>query len=413
MEKKNVNEKNRSKGDYETIKRVLDILDILKQKTDEQHYISQRKLLEELQERGHDCCDKTVTNTLKTLLDAVNPMDDEDGTVPEGFGIEDYRIVVKGLQDKINARDLGWDAEAKKKLQMRGLYYQNDFSYEDVDKLVEAVLFLKNISEEERMYLVKKLQTLVSDYYPFNSAYLSSTTGELNRKLTSVYENSRIDEAIVRENLKLITEAIKKDERGCKIAFHFYGYTKDKKLECIKNEKGEPKEYVVDPYYIVLYAGKYYVICNTYNYNNASIYRIDLMRDIRLDVRKSSSSEKRGIVYRTPKRKVAGLPTDWNSEKASEFLSEHLFMFYGESREIDIKINVHKYTLLHDFFGEQFKFKKHIDDTWDLVTVKCVPKALEKWALQNYEYVEIMDEKIRENLAVECKKLEERYGKVY
>jgi len=397
--------KDEKKGDYYTIKRVLDILDILREETDARHYLTQPELLVKLNARGHECCEKTLTNTLKTLLKAVNPLDDEDGTIPEEFDIDDYRIVVKGLQDKIRARELGLKEELKKKLQMRGLRLNHDFSYQDIDKYVEAILFMKNISDDERTYLIEKLQTLTSRYYPNYSAYFSSTTGKVNTKLTSVYENSRIDEEIVRENIKILTKAIEKDKRGCKIKFHFGGYTKDSTFEYTKDSKGDIKEYIADPYYIVLYSGKYYLICSVYDNKQVSIYRIDLMRDIAFAEKESLISDKKKIIYRTPKDRIKGLPTYWNSETASKFLSEHLYMFYGESRQIDIKIHSMRYTRLHDYFGENFKFKKHLDETWDLVTVKCVPEALKCWALQNHDCVEIIDEILRNEMAEECEKL--------
>lgn len=132
-------------GDYYTIKRVLDILDILQKETDDKHYLTQPQLLKLLNERGHECCEKTLTNTLKTLLEAVNPLDDEDGGVPEGYDMEDYRIIVKGLQDKIKARDLGLKSEAKKKLQIRGIRWNPEFTYEDIDKkILKMKAFCKN-----------------------------------------------------------------------------------------------------------------------------------------------------------------------------------------------------------------------------------------------------------------------------
>lgn len=396
-------------GDYYTIKRVLDILDILHKQTDETHYMTQAQLLEQLKLREHDCCEKTLTNTLKTLLNAVNPLDDLDGTIQEGYGIEDYRIVVKGLQDKIKARELGLIKEARKKLQIRGMRLNHDFSYRDVDRLVEAVLFMKNMSDEERTYLIEKLQMLVSDYYPQNSVYFSPITKKLNTKLTSVYENARIDESVVRENIRILTEAIEKNGRGCKISFHFGGYNKDSEMEYTAYANGELKEYIADPYYIVLYGGKYYLICSAFDYNTVSIFRIDLMKDIHLDVRKSLTSDKPGIVNRTRKDKIKGLPSYWNSEIASKFISEHLFMFYGAPRKIDIKIKTNRYTLLHDYFGEHYRFKKHLENDWDLVQVECVPEALKKWAMLNSEVVEIMDDGLRKEMVEECRELMRRY----
>ena len=192
------------KGDYLTIKRVLDILDILQKETDENHPITQPQLLALLNERGHSCCEKTLSNTLKTLLEAVNPKDDENGGIPEGYDLKDYRIVVKGLKEKLKARELGEGSKAKKKLQMRSMYWNPEFAYEDMEKVIGAILFMKSMSDEERLYLIEKLQLMTSKHYPEYYKFYSETTGNINTKLTSIYENSRIDESVVRENIKLI-----------------------------------------------------------------------------------------------------------------------------------------------------------------------------------------------------------------
>lgn len=71
------------------------------------------------------------------------------------------------------------------------------------------------------------------------------------------------------------------------------------------------------------------------------------------------------------------------TEKASEFLSEHLYMFYGEPRSICLKVKKDRFTLLQDFFGTHYdlsKFSKENDEEWQEVSVTCVPETLMNWA---------------------------------
>ena len=75
----------------------------------------------------------------------LNP-EDEDGFVDDRFSISDYKIIPKGLEDKLCARDLGLEQEGSKKLQLRDLKYNHVFSFEELDQIIEAVLFLKHIS---------------------------------------------------------------------------------------------------------------------------------------------------------------------------------------------------------------------------------------------------------------------------
>ena len=67
----------------------------------------------------------------------------------------------------------------------------------------------------------------------------------------------RVDEAVVRENLRLaIRKAIEADHgRGKKISFHFHGYNEKKELVPRKKPSGEKMIYVANPYYVILYNG--------------------------------------------------------------------------------------------------------------------------------------------------------------
>lgn len=227
-----------------------------------------------------------------------------------------------------------------------------------------------------------------------------------------MFEDSRVDESVVRENLKIIRNAIEADKgTGCKISFHFNGYNEKKELVPRTKPSGEIMTYVANPYYIILYNGKYYLICSVEPYENVSFYRIDLMSDI-TDKTKVSILDNETVVSekRKPKREVKGLPIEWNDRSASEFQAEHMYMFYGEPCMIKLKLDRERYTLLHDYFGDRYIFRKHIDERWDEVEVKCVPKAMESWAMQCSDYVEVLSPiELRQSISERCKKLLERY----
>ena len=113
---------------------------------------------------------------------------------------------------------------------------------------------------------------------------------------------------------------------------------------------------------------------------------------------------------RKAKRQVNGLPLEWNDSTASEFQSEHLYMFYGVPCMIRLKIDRTRYTLLHDYFGDRYTFRKHIDDKWDEVTVRCVPKGMESWAMQCADYVEVLSpSELRNSILEKSMMLMSRY----
>lgn len=397
--------------DFEFIGRILDILKILQEETDECTTISQPEILELMEKHEHPCSARTLTDYLKVMMKELNP-EDEDGYVDEKFTMSDYKIIPKGLEEKLYARDIGLIDEGSKKLQLRSLRYNQLFSFDELNQIVEAVLFLKNIDSTTKEKLIRKLQTLSSVNYPKYSPFISETTGKISKSIASVFEDSRLDEVVVRDNLKIIRSAIEADNgSGRKIAFNFNGYNEKKQLIPRKNEAGEEIVYTVSPYHVILYNGKYYLICSVEPYDNVSFYRIDLMSNI-TDQTKVSSLDNQTLVSerRKPKRLVRGLPVEWNDEVASNFQTEHLYMYYGEPCRIRLKLDKDRYTLLHDYFGNRYEFINHIDERWDEVEVRCVPEAMEAWAMQCSDYVEVLSpEDLRNSIFEKCRMLMSRY----
>jgi hypothetical protein len=404
-------EKKKTAHDFEFVGRIINILKILYDKTDECTTITQPEILSLLNECGYSCSARTLADYLKMIMRELNP-EDQDGYVDDRATIDDYRIIPKGLEEKFKSNNLGLASEGSQKPQLRSLKYNHTFSFDELNQLVEAVLFLKNIDDNVKKKLIEKLLTLSSENYPKHSPYISETTGRISEKIAGVYENPRINEAIVRDNLKIIRQAMKSFQgAGCKLSFHFNGYNAEKELESRRMPDGSLIRYVVNPFYVILYNGKYYLVCSTEPFTNVSIYRIDLMSDItnKISVAKSDG-EKMVAEKRRPKRDIAGLPMNWNSTEASEFQAEHLYMYYGVPEPITLKLDRKRYTLLHDYFGEHYQFRRQLDEKWDEVAVKCVPDAMISWAMQCSDYVEVMKpDYLRDRILEKCKELVGRY----
>ncbi len=403
--------KKKTSHDFSFIGRILDILKILQEETDEYTTISQARIKALMEEHEHPCSERTLTDYLKVMMKELNP-EEEKGTVDSSCTIEDYKIIVKGLEEKLEARARGLKKEGSEKLKLRELRYNQLFSFEELNQIVEAVLFLKNIDSATKEKLIKKLQKVTSVNYPRYSLFISETTGKISTNISNVYEDSRIDEVVVRKNLEIIRKAIESENGiGKKIAFHFNGYNEKKELVPRRKPSGEKMRYVANPYYVILYNGKYYLVCSVDPYDDVAFYRIDLMSDI-TDKTKASvlNNEKLVSEIRRPKRQVKGLPVEWNDTIASEFQSEHMYMFFGKSCRIRLKLDKDRYTLLHDYFGDRYTFIKHMDDRWDEVEVICVPKAMESWVLQCSDYVEVLEPlELRESILEKCRRLLERY----
>ena len=397
--------------DFEFVGRLINIMKILQEETDEFNAITQSEILELLRDRDCACSERTLTDYLKTIMKELNP-EDVDGYVYENASIEDYVIIAKGLEEKLKARDLGLTTEGSKKLQLRSLRYNQILSFAELNQVIEGVLFLKSIDDESKEKIIRKLITLSSKNFPKYSPYISENTRTISKKIAGVFEDSRVDEIALKNNLQVIRTAIEANKgAGLKISFYFNGYDENKKLKARVDASGAKLRYVVNPYYIIMYNGKPYLICATEPHDDVAIYRIDLMSEITTEIKASLAKDGKMISEkRRPKSEIKGLPMEWNSKEASKFQTEHLYMYYGKPESISLKIDKDRYTLLHDYFGDRYQFVEHIDDTWDCIEVECVPDAMISWAMQCSDFVEVLQpESLRQRILGKCKSLAERY----
>lgn len=403
--------KKKTVHDFEFVGRLINIMKILQEETDEFNTITQPEILELLRDRDCACSERTLTDYLKTIMKELNP-EDVDGYVYENASIEDYVIIAKGLEEKLKARDFGLTTEGSKKLQLRSLRYNQILSFAELNQVIEGVLFLKSIDDESKEKIIRKLITLSSKNFPKYSPYISENTRTISKKIAGVFEDSRVDEIALKNNLQVIRTAIEANKgAGLKISFYFNGYDENKKLKARVDASGAKLRYVVNPYYIIMYNGKPYLICATEPHDDVAIYRIDLMSEITTEIKASLAKDGKMISEkRRPKSEIKGLPMEWNSKEASKFQTEHLYMYYGKPESISLKIDKDRYTLLHDYFGDRYQFVEHIDDTWDCIEVECVPDAMISWAMQCSDFVEVLQpESLRQRILGKCKSLAERY----
>ena len=330
--------------DFEFVGRLINIMKILQEETDEFNTITQPEILELLRGRDCACSKRTLTDYLKTIMKELNP-EDVDGYVFENATIEDYVIIAKGLEEKLKARDYGLTTEGSKKLQLRSLRFNQLFSFAELNQVIEGVLFLKHIDDASKEKIIRKLLSLSSKNFPKYSPYISENTGTISKKIAGVFEDSRLDEVALKNNLQIIRKAIEANKgAGTKIAFHFNGYDENKKLKVRTDSDGNKLRYVANPYYIIMYNGKPYLICAVDPYDNVAIYRIDLMSDITTEIKPSLAKDGSMVSEkRRPKSEIKGLPMDWNLKEASKFQTEHLYMYYGKPESISLKIDKDRY----------------------------------------------------------------------
>lgn len=202
------------------------ILNILKEYSDENHYLTQQDIISKMIELyGIELERKTVSSSINLLID----LDYDIYKSPKGGYCLLSRV----------------------------------FDKSEISFLIDAIFSSKSIPGKESKEMINKLSSFLSKYERNNYEYLYKSS-EVNR--TSNKE--------VFYNIDTINEAIKK---GKKISFQYEGY--DEKGKKIMRMNGY--RFRVSPYYLINNFGKYYCL-SYYRYNDLSTFRIDLMYNIEI-----------------------------------------------------------------------------------------------------------------------------------
>lgn len=340
--------------------RSLKLLEILKEYTDSEHKLTQNEVLEWMKKMDGHCTEKTLRADLRNLMAALNPVAEDYIEHKEQF-----RIVYDGI------------AEGRQRIS--GVNYVHEFSNSDLKLLIELVKNNAEIGEEQKVILENKLKALGSSHYQYDTD-----------DIINIPQFSSIDKTCLKENLRIIKKAIAYNR---KISFVFHGYDRDKKLTPIKKDK-----YVVSPYYVLLYGMKYYLLANTGTYENVSIYRLDLMKEIEI---------------LCEERKNIRMIKELEHTSLIEYMQKHPHMNYDRPVTVSLKVRKDKcngYTALHDCFGEQYQVKRAIDETYDEVSVVCSEHFLIDWVIQFSDWVEVLRPlPIRKKIKEKALKLMEKY----
>lgn len=314
---------------------IINILDILRKYSDENHRLSQKDILDHLEkEYGMKAERKSIKRNLMNLLD---------------FGYElEYteksRINKNGEEETIYT---DW-------------YLVRDFDDSELRLLIDSILFSKHIPPHQCKELIQKIEGLSSYYFRSKVKHVSNlpTDTPVNKQLFSTIE--KLDDAI---------------EQGHQVQFTYCKYGSDFRLHPRTYKDGNPKIYKVNPYQMVTANGRYYLIGNYDFYDNISHYRVDLIKDI--EVLESPAK---------PQQEVEGLKYGLNLPK---HMAEHIYMFSGESERVTLKTYKYMVSDLIDWFGTGLRFFEETEETI-CAEVRVNAKAMRFWALQYAPYVTIL-----------------------
>ena len=206
--------------------KLLFLLQILQDKTDEEHGLSTQEIIEELAERGIDAARKSVYRDIEVLRDA-------------GFDIEVRRepYAVYALRDR-------------------------EFGIEEMILLVDAVQSCPFLTDEMTDTLIAKVGALAS-----------SSQREMLARRVDVPGRVKMQNESVFENLDVIQHAMRVKRQ---VRFHYFKYDAKKRKELQRGGK----YYTCAPIRLVYHGGYYYLLTYNEKYEDWVNYRVDRMVDV-------------------------------------------------------------------------------------------------------------------------------------
>lgn len=242
--------------------------------------------------------------------------------------------------------------------------------------LIDNVRFSKQLSEDRSEQMVSRLLELGSD------AMRNKVKSEMKSRRGFYADNDRFF-----DNLQELSTAIK-DTKSIRFVLLNYAGTTPKLLPV----QDEPL--YVKPMATVVVNDFHYLIAFDPESNALQHYRVDRMRDITI--------AEENIPY-----DVRG-----NRLTVDDYLWTHSLMRTGKKETIKVRLPDDKLDLAIDRFGVACRFFDYGDDDDMIVTLQSNAEDLYVWALENSEFVEVLEpQSVRELIRKTSDHLHHKYLK--
>lgn len=207
--------------------KILKLLELLRQNTDEEHPMTTNAIMDSLASMGIPCDRRTVSQDVATL------------------------------------NDLGYEVMSTMVSHEKGYYIEDrSFSVPELKILIDAVHASSFITEKKSQELITKLAALAGSH---RGEVLTRSMVAFNTRKHSnehiFYNVDRLEDAILRQK-KILFRYFDLDENGQRI------YRRD------------GHRYVVEPVALVFNEDNYYLTCYSSRHNSTSNYRVDRMDNV-------------------------------------------------------------------------------------------------------------------------------------
>lgn len=320
----------------------LYILFILSERTDAGHTLTQAQLGKILRDDyDFSVSQKTVQRHVKALYEA------------KSFGIGGKRTTRKNANKKTR--------EPEETFALTDLHLERDFADCELRFIISNLLFSPYIPQSNREEIVGKLASLSSTYFAGRLKHIYAGLPVLLSNKDLLLNIEVLEDAII-------------DRK--KIRFNYSTYSTDKKLRVRCNEAGEPLEYVVSPYEMVVKKERPYLICADDSTNSVRHYRIDHLENVDM----LDEPAKPYVSLKASKGAALDLP---------KYMQEHPYMFTGKVSTVKFRVDKGTVSAVVEEFGQAVKFIGE-KDGWVTAQVRACEDDMAQFAINYARYMTIL-----------------------
>ena len=286
----------------------------------------------------------------------------------------DYGIVI---ERKAIGRNISLLKEAGVEIESRraGSYMESrEFEDSELRLLIDSVLCSQHVSPRHSSDLIEKLCRLSNKYFRSHV-----------KNIHTVESWNKTENKALFYNIEMVDAAI---EQGLQLQYDYNKYGIDKKLHKTSFQR-------VTPYQLILHNQKYYLMAHSTYWENMVFHRLDRISNMNIYDQPAK-----------PIREVSGYESGIDYKKIASTMP---YMYTDEPEKIQFTVAMGIVDQVVDWFGKEIKIEYTDDENKVLVTVIASPSAMEHWATQYLNYVEVMApkqlrERIRESLEQGAKK---------
>lgn len=232
---------------------------------------------------------------------------------------------------------------------------QRDFEDAELHMLIDGVLSSKYITATHSKDLIERICSLSNKYFKSSIRYIHS-----------VNDWSKTDNQELFLNIESIGDAL---EQKCQIKFDYNKYDTNKRLRKSSTQ-------IVSPYQMILHNQRYYLMAYSERFQDITYYRVDRITNLELTV--------------SPATPLKSIPGYENGINYKLFSTSMPYMFSDTPEKIELVVDKSIIDQVIDWFGTSITIKRNEDENKVNITLKASPKAMQYWAMQYIDYVEVI-----------------------